>query len=136
MSIIRSVLLSACLLCSLTLSAQRADKVLTNAIDGYFKNYDGSDFVLKNCRLERKRNNIVINKPARRITIYANKNFAVQVFTPERVQKIYSDIRKLLPKEFRRYKIEVIAHRKPIEQLIPNIYRDKKEYISCGALVE
>lgn len=128
MSIIRSVLLSACLLCSLTLSAQRADKVLTNAIDGYFKNYDGSDFVLKNCRLERKRNNIVINKPARRITIYANKNFAVQVFTPERVQKIYSDIRKLLPKEFRRYKIEVIAHRKPIEQLIPNIYRDKKEY--------
>ena len=72
MSIIRSVLLSACLLCSLTLSAQRADKVLTNAIDGYLKNYDGSDFVLKNCRLERKRNNIVINKPARRITIYEN----------------------------------------------------------------
>lgn len=124
----RLILLSACLLCSFTLSAQRVDKVLTTTIDNYFKNYDGSNFVLKNCRLERKRNNIVINKRARRIIIYANKNFAVQVFTPHSVQKIYADIRKLLPKELRRYKIEVIAHRKPIEELIPNICREEKEY--------
>lgn len=127
MRILRLVFLSACILCTLTLSAQRADKVLTRAIDEYLMNYKDGNFVLKNCRLERKRNNIIINNSARKITIYANKNFAVQVFTPELVEKIYADIRKLLPKNMRRYKIELIAHRKPIEQLIPNIYRDKKE---------
>lgn len=111
----------------LTLSAQKVDKVLTRAIDDYLANYSSDGFVLKNCHLERKRNNIVINNSQRRITIYANKNFAVQVFTPMSVERIYSDIRDLLPKKLKRYKIEVVAHRKPIEQLIPNIYREKDE---------
>lgn len=119
-------LLSVCLFC-LALSAQKVDKTLTRAIDDYFVHYSGNGFVLKNCHLERKRNNIVINNSQRKITIFANQNFAVQVFTPNSVERIYSDIRALLPKKLKRYRIEVIAHRKPIEQLIPNIYREKDE---------
>ena len=118
--------LLTCLFSLLTLSAQRADKVIKPAIENYLKEYKVDGFNVKNCRLERKRNNIVVNKRARKITIFTNSNFSVQVFTPELVDKIYSDIRAVLPKSYKRYKIEVIAHRRPIEQLIPNIYRNKK----------
>ena len=126
MRIERLTALVACLLCMFTLSAQRVDKVLTRTIDNYLMEYTNDDFSMKNCRLERKRNNVAVNKRERKITVYTNSNFAVQVFTPELVETIYSDIKKLLPKEYRRYKIEVIAHRKPIEKLIPNIYRKRK----------
>ncbi|MBR2638213.1 MAG: xanthan lyase [Bacteroidaceae bacterium] len=127
MRIERLLALVACLFCFYTLSAQSADKVLTRTLDKYFMEYKNDAFSMKNCRLERKRNNVVVNKRGRKITIYTNSNFAVQIFTPELVQKIYSDIRKILPKQYRRYKIEVIAHRKPIEHLIPNIYRKNKD---------
>lgn len=127
MHINRLITFTICLLCFLTLSAQSVDKVLTRTIDKYFTEYTSDDFKIKNCRLERKRNNIVINKRARKITIYSNSNFAAQRFTPELVERIYSEIREILPKELRKYKIEVIAHRQPIEKLIPNILRDKKK---------
>ena len=127
MHIKRFVTFIVCLLCIFTLSAQSADKVLTRAIEKYFTEYKSDDFKIKNCRLERKRNNIVVNKRARKITIYANSNFAAQHFTPEVVEKIYEGIREVLPKDMRRYKIEVIAHRQPIEKLIPNILREKKK---------
>ena len=127
MHINRLITFTICLLCFLTLSAQSVDKVLTRTIDKYFTEYTSDDFKIKNCRLERKRNNIVINKRARKITIYSNSNFAAQHFTPELVERIYSEIREILPKELRKYEIEVIAHRQPIEKLIPNILRDKKK---------
>ncbi|MBQ5731252.1 MAG: hypothetical protein IIV57_06505, partial [Bacteroidaceae bacterium] len=85
MHINRLITFTICLLCFLTLSAQSVDKVLTRTIDKYFTEYTSDDFKIKNCRLERKRNNIVINKRARKITIYSNSNFAAQRFTPELV---------------------------------------------------
>lgn len=122
----RLAVFAACLFCFTSLSAQRADKEVIRAVSEYLAGYESDVFAMKNCGLERKRNNIVVNNSARRITIYTNSNFAVQVFTPETVQRIYADIKALLPKKLRRYKIEVIAHRKPIEQLVPNILREKK----------
>lgn len=126
MHVKRLLAFAACFLCILTLSAQSADKVLTRAVEKYLSEYQSQDFRMKNCRLERKRNNIVVNKRAQKITIYTNSNFAVQVFTPETVENIYAGIKAILPKAYKRYKVEVIAHRQPIENLIPNIYRDKK----------
>ena len=127
MHINKLIALTICLLYFLTLSAQSVDKVLTRTIEKYFTEYTSDDFRIKNCRLERKRNNIVINKRARKITIYTNSNFAAQHFTPELVEHIYNGIREILPKNLRKYKIEVIAHRQPIEKLIPNILREKKK---------
>ena len=111
----------ACFLCITVLSAQNVDKTVIRNIENYFQNYKSDDITLKSCRLERKRNNIILNRKARKITIFANKNFAVQIFTPELVQRIYSDLRELLPKSLKKYKIEVIADRKPIDELVPNI---------------
>ena len=118
----------AIMLCSSTLSAQSADKVVKRAVEKYFAEYVHDGFTMKNCGLEKKRNNIVINRKHKRITIYANRNFAIQVFTPELVDKIYSDVKDVLPKEYRKYKIEIIAHRKPIEWLVPNTMRARKKY--------
>lgn len=126
---IRQILaIVACMLCFSTLSAQGVDKVVKRAIEKYFAEYTHDGFRMKNCALEKKRNNIVVNKKGKKITIYANRNFAIQVFTPQLVEKIYSDVKKILPKEYSRYKVEIIAHRKPIEWLVPNAHRERKRY--------
>lgn len=115
----------ACFLIIAVLSAQNVDRTVVRAIEDFFANYKSETVNVKNCRLERKRNNIRVNNKSRTLTIYANDNFAKQIFTAELVDEIYSEIRKLLPKSLRKYKIEVIADRKPIEQLISNINRSK-----------
>ena len=125
---IRDILaFTVCMLCFSTLSAQNADKVVKRSVEKYLSEYTHDGFKIKNCGLEKKRNNIIINRSRKKITIYANRNFAIQVFTPELVDKIYSDIKDLLPKEYRKYKIEIIAHRKPIEWLVPNLHRERKK---------
>ncbi len=121
----RLVFLLACFLTITVLSAQNVDRTVVRAIEDYFANYKSNTVNVKNCRLERKRNNIRLNNKSRTLTIYANDNFAKQIFTPQLVDEIYADIRKLLPKSLRKFKIEVIADRKPIEQLVPNIARSK-----------
>ena len=75
---IRQILaIVACMLCFSTLSAQGVDKVVKRAIEKYFAEYTHDGFRMKNCALEKKRNNIVVNKKGKKITIYANRNFAI-----------------------------------------------------------
>ncbi len=119
----RLLVVTACLFCVAVLSAQRADKTVVRSIEKYLSEYTSDNISLKNCKLERRRNNVIVNKGARKIVIYVNSNFAAQVFTPEVVERVYKGIRKALPKGFSKYKIEVVAARKPIEQLIPNNLR-------------
>ena len=82
--------LVACLLCVTVLSAQTVDRTVARSIENFFTNYSPKNVFVKNCGLERRRNNIVVNKSARKITIYANQNFAAQVFTPAVVKDIYA----------------------------------------------
>ncbi len=124
----RLLIFLGCFLFVMVLSAQNVDKTVIRDIENYFLNYKSKDITHKSCRLERKRNNIILNRKARKLTIFANKNFAVQIFTPELVKSIYSDLRELLPKSLRNYKIEVIADRKPIDELVPGIMLDKETY--------
>ena len=122
----RLSVLWACLLCVTVLSAQKVDKTVTRSIEKFFTEYTSENIRLKNCNLERRRNNIIVNKGARKVIIYANQNFAAQVFTPEVVENVYNGIRKVLPASLAKYKIEVIAGRKPIEELVPNNLRKGK----------
>lgn len=117
--------IAVCLFCVTVLSAQNVDKTVTRSIEKFFANYTPSNVYVKNCGLERRRNNIIVNKKARKITIYANQNFAAQVFTPAVVQNIYAGIKAALPSSYAKYKIEVVAARRSIEQLIPNNMREK-----------
>lgn len=119
----RLVALLACLLCVAVLSAQRADKTVVRSIEKFFTEYTSESMKMKICGLERRRNNVILNKAGRKITIYANQSFAAQMFTPELVERIYAGVRKALPASLSKYRIEIIAARKPIEQLVPNNLR-------------
>ena len=123
----RLLVLTACLLCTTVLSAQKADKTVVRSVEKFFKNYVPKEgAIVKNCALDRRRNNVIVNKASKKIVIYANQNFSGQLFTPSLVQGIYDGIRDALPSPYSKYKIEVIAARRPIEQLIPNNLRDGK----------
>lgn len=127
--------LVACLMFITVLSAQKADKTVVRSIEKYFAEYTPRGVVLKNCGLERRRNNVIVNKQLRQITIYTNKNFSSQIFTPSLVDSIYAGIRDVLPASMKKYKIEVVAARRPIEELIPlNMSKKADEGRSWGGL--
>ena len=122
---LRWLLLIAVCLCVVTAaSARNDDKQAIRAIQEYFVNYNPENHRLKNCGLEHKRGNIIIGR--KKITIYTNKNFGSQVFTPALVETIYDGLKEALPSSYKKYNIEIIANSRRIEHLIPNIYRKKK----------
>ena len=116
-----------CLFGISVLSAQSVDKTVSRALSEYFKNYTSDRTQLKFSALDRRKNNIVVNNKAKRVVIYANEAFAGQAFTPQVVEKIYEDIRGILPKKLRKYDIEVVYKGRSIEDRIPNIYRGNRD---------
>lgn len=127
MSVMRklSVAFAACFLSITVLSAQGVDKTVERSISEYFKNYRSPRTVMKHSGLDKRRNRIIVNSKARKVTIYSNEAFAGQAFTPGVVDTIYRDIRRLLPSKYRKYKIEVVYDNRTIDERIPNIYKDK-----------
>ena len=128
MSVMRKLLaaLAASFLCVTVLSAQGVDKTVERSISEYFKNFRSPRTALKYSGLDKRRNRIVVNGKNKKITIYCNEAFAGQTFTPDVVDGIYRDIRKLLPSKYRKYKIEVVYDNRTIDERIPNIYKEKK----------
>ena len=59
--------------------------------------------------------------------IYANNNFAYQPFLPEITEGIYRQLKQLLPGPICFFDMTVIADGKPIDELIPNLYRKSKK---------
>ena len=117
--------LAACILSVTVLSAQDVDKTVERSIAEYFKNYKSDRTALKHSGLDKRRNRIVVNKGSRKVVIYANEAFAGQAFTPEVVDTIYRDIRKLLPASLRKYRIEVMYDGRTIDERVPSMYRGK-----------
>ena len=125
--------LAACILSVTVLSAQDVDKTVERSIAEYFKNYKSDRTALKHSGLDKRRNRIVVNKGSRKVVIYANEAFAGQAFTPEVVDTIYRDIRKLLPASLRKYRIEVMYDGRTIDERVPSMYRGKPpRKIVCG----
>lgn len=112
-------------MCIAVLSAQKLDRTVALSITGYFKEYTSDKCVTKFADIDRRRNNVIVNKKSQEITIYCNDAFYAQPFTPDMVRRVYDDIRALLPKQYKKYKIQVLNNGKPIDKCIPNIYRDK-----------
>ena len=113
------------------LSAQGVDKTVERSIQNYFKEYKSDRTNLSHSGLDAKRRDkIVVNTKNRLVTIFCNEAFAGQAFTPEVVDRIYDDIRALLPSKYRNYRIRVEYRKMSIDERIPNVYRksglDKK----------
>lgn len=117
--------IAACILSVTVLSAQDVDKTVERSIQEYFRNFKSDRAVLKHSGLDKRRNKIVVNPKAKKVTIYSNEAFAGQPFTPDVVDMIYRDIRKLLPSSLRKYRIEVVYDNRTIDERVPNIYRRK-----------
>lgn len=113
----RIILIITYIIIATSLSAQ-TDREVTRSLQNYFHEYTAPDLKLKNFSLDSKRrNNIVINTRENKITIFVNENFGKQIFTPELVDAIYSDIRKILPRKYRNYKIVVMSKGMSIDVL-------------------
>ncbi len=68
-----------------------------------------------------------IDSQQSKIVVTTNKEFSFQPFREDNVEKIYSDIKNFLGKNYSTYNVEVKSLGFPIEQLIPNYYRKNLE---------
>lgn len=105
------------------LSAQSQNKVVSKRLKEYFRTYETPDVKIGTCKLVR----FQLNPKKRTLTIYANANFGYQPFRPETTEKIYSDLRKVLPGPVNYYDITLIVGEQSIDGLIPNAYRKVKD---------
>jgi len=97
------------------------DSIVKARLTTYFATYPIQ------CTQPNKLNDVQINKDIKRIDIYANEGFGEQPFREAMVNKIYSDIKRLMPDEFKSYTIEVYTDNNSIENLIPDFYRTRNK---------
>lgn len=104
-------------------SAQSQNKTVEKRLKTYFHDYESPDVKVGTCKLVRYQ----LNPQKRTLTIHANANFGYQPFRPETTEKIYSDLRKILPGPVNYYNITILVGERSIDDLIPNIYRKVKD---------
>ena len=61
------------------------------------------------------------------LVIKANDAFAEQSFTPQVVERIYDDIKELLPSPYEKYYLVVETHNYELKELVPNRLRKHKD---------
>lgn len=103
------------------LFAQDIERNVKERLTDYFGTYQATAKIST-----PKLKSIDINYDRKTIDIYASESFAYQPFRPETVEAIYSQVKGLLPGPVHYYKITIYADGKPIDELIPNLYRRKK----------
>lgn len=86
------------------------------ALTPYFRDYNNPAYTSMD-KIAVK--DVKINDAARRMGIYVNEGFVSQPFTPELTERIYSEVRALLPSQYRSWDLTIYALGKPIETLIP-----------------
>lgn len=105
------------------LPAQSQNRTVEKRLKEYFRTYQSDDVDLGTCKLVR----FQLNPKKKSLTIHANANFAYQPFRPETTEKIYADLRHILPGPVNYYNITILVGDKSIDDLIPNIYRKSKD---------
>ncbi len=104
-------------------SAQSSYGAIRNSIAQHFAQYHCNSMDLKNVRVSRS----VISHDNKKIDIYLNQNFAYQLFRPETIDSIYYNLRNDLPKDVRKYTINIYSNDRRIEDLVPNFARETKD---------
>ncbi|MEQ2515364.1 xanthan lyase [Bacteroides zhangwenhongii] len=104
------------------LSAQDIERNVKERLTDYFGRYTATAKIST-----PKLKNIDIDYERKTIAIHASESFAYQPFRPETVEAVYNQVKELLPGPVHYYRLTIFADGKPIEELIPNIYRNKKK---------
>lgn len=114
------------LLCLMTganfLFAQDIERNVKERLTDYFNKYTATAKISI-----PKLTSFDIDYDRKTIDIYASESFAYQPFLPETVDVIYNQVKELLPGPVHYYRTTIYANGKPIEDLIPNFYRNKKK---------
>ncbi|MEG2855202.1 golvesin C-terminal-like domain-containing protein [Bacteroides sp.] len=103
--------------------AQDIERNVKERLTSYFSSY--SPATAKTNATEFKSFNIDYDR--KQIAIYLSESFAYQPFQNETVETIYQQIKDLLPGPVRFFDTTIYAGTKPIDDLIPNLYRKKKK---------
>ncbi len=104
------------------LFAQDIERNVKERLTDYFGKYTATAKIST-----PKLNSIDINYDRKTITVYTSESFAYQPFRPETVETIYNQVKELLPGPVHYYQLMIYADGKPIEELVPNFYRNKKK---------
>lgn len=104
------------------LFAQDIERNVKERLTDYFNKYTATAKIST-----PKLNSFDINYDRKTIAIYASESFAYQPFRPETVEYIYNQVKELLPGPVHYYQLTIYADGKPIEDLVPNFYRNKKK---------
>ena len=103
--------------------AQGLEGNVEERLKQYFTEYKHPKANFGVCELE----SYTIDHDRRKLDIYPTKPFGYQPFTPESVEGIYKYLKGFLPGPVNYYDITIYADGKPIEELIPNALRKKKD---------
>ena len=101
------------------LFAQDIERNVKERLTDYFNKYTATAKIST-----PKLNSFEINYDRKTIAIYASENFAYQPCRPETVENIYNQVKELLPGPVHYYQLTIYADGKPIEDLVPNYYRN------------
>ena len=104
------------------LSAQDIERNVKERLTDYFGRYTVTAKIST-----PKLKSVDIDYERKTIAIHASESFAYQPFRPETVEAVYNQVKELLPGPVHYYRLTIFADGKPIEEHIPNIYRNKKK---------
>lgn len=118
--IIRLAFALAVMLCS---AGNIAAQTFLPTLRAWVENYTRLDADIAKSTL----NSCDVNDDERTIRIVIGGGFAEQHLTDVDVDNIYKDVKLLIPQEMRKYDMTIITDGRPIEDLVPNYYREGKK---------
>jgi len=71
---------------------------------------------------------IIIDQNLKLVKIFFNRDLSYIPFRDSSVKEIYSTVKDFFGQDFNDYNFSIISLRLPIEELIPNFYRNKSDY--------
>ena len=106
-----------CFLCQAR--AQRIDRVLNDW---------AAQYVREDCKIApSKITSYTVDSKKGSVRIVFEGGFQEQYFMPDDVERIYDEVRGLLPNGQRRYDLVIETDGRPIEELVPNFFRKGKK---------
>ena len=105
------------------MQAQDLDKSIEERLQQFFTSYETSYANIGKCKLDSFR----VDHERRKLTVYPSRTFGYQPFTLERNEHIYRLLKQSLPGPANYYDLTIVADGKPIEELVPNMLRKKKD---------
>ena len=117
------ILLSALFSAFLPAFAQSLDNNVKERLEHYFTEYKPATASIGTCKLD----SFKLNHDKRKLDIYPAPSFGYQPFTSQIVKEVYGQLEKLLPGPVNYYAMTIYADGKPIDNLVPNPLRKKKD---------